>query len=92
MYKGYKVTEEVIKDYENPLVDLVVQAPCGCQACEEHVQPGHPYCNPSPPELVGDDNITPLLDNNRWYWGYYGPPELVDEWLKGETTDDLIVG
>ena len=50
MYKGYVVTEEVIRD-EYPETALVVQAPCGCQACEDEVQPGHPYCDVSPIEL-----------------------------------------
>lgn len=81
-YKGYRVTEEIIKDYEKPLTDIVLCAPCGCQACEEQVQPGHFACSPSPEELVNDVNVSPTFESNQWYWSYHGPSENVDEWLE----------
>jgi len=86
MYKGYRVVEEIIKDYEYPQVDIVVQAPCGCLACEEYVQPGHTYCDAQPTRLVGDNNVTPVFSDNRWYWRYHGPHEFVDAWLTEQET------
>ena len=87
MYRGFTVIQEVINDYPQPCTDLVVQADCGCQACENKVQPGHPICNSSPKELVEDPNVSAIFDNGRWYWSYHGPLENVDKWLgeKGES-------
>jgi len=87
MYKGYRVVEEVIKGYDYPQVDIVVQAPCGCQACEDQVQPGHSDCNTSPSSLKGDKNVSPFNDG-RWYWSYHGPVENIDEWLDDPITEE----
>ncbi len=84
MYEGYNVTQQIIKDYQFPLVDLVLQAPCGCQACEDQVQPGHTICETSPTKLRDNNNVTPVLQDNRWYWSYHGPTSNVDEWLPQE--------
>lgn len=73
MYKGYQVIEEIIKDYQHPQIDLVLQAPCGCSACGEEVQQGHFACSTSPAKLIKDQNVLPVLENNRWYWSYHGP-------------------
>lgn len=87
MYKGYKVVEEVVNDYQHyqhPEINMVLQAPCGCIACESEVQSGHFACSTSPAELTRDHNITAVLNNNRWYWVYYGPDKNVDEWLESD--------
>lgn len=84
MYKGYTVREEIIHDYEYPDCEIVVNAPCGCPACDKQVQEGHFACSSSPEELVNDENVSRRLDNNRWFWVYHGPVENVDERLKIE--------
>lgn len=81
MYKGYYVREEVIRDYQFPETAFVIDAPCGCPACEENVQPGHFACSSPPEGLCGDENVFPRLENNRWFFEYVGPLDAVDSFL-----------
>ena len=84
MYKGYKVVEEIIKDYEYPQIEFVLRAPCGCQACKDEVQPGHFACSRTPAKLQEDENISATLEGGRWYWRYFGPEENVDSFLAAD--------
>lgn len=82
MYKGYAVAEEIIHDYEYPETAIVLDAPCGCYACDEEVQAGHFACSCSPAELTNDENVSRRLDNSRWFWVYRGPPKNIDSMLE----------
>jgi hypothetical protein len=64
MYKGYETNEEVISGS----VIEVIEAPCGCMACEDQVQPGHFACSTSPVELRSDPNVQAVLVDSRWIW------------------------
>jgi len=83
MYKGYRVEERIIHDYQYPETALVLDAPCGCEACNDHVQPGHGQCSTSPDVLLDDPNVYKRLETGwGWFWEYRGPAGNVDEWLE----------
>lgn len=89
MYKGYRVDEEVIHDYQYPETAYVIQAPCGCAACCDEVQPGHLYCSTSPDELADAEHAFRRLETGRgWFWQYTGPIENVDTFLESEEEHD----
>lgn len=83
-YKGYEIHEVVLHSYA--IADdtaVVLDAPCGCMACEEQVQPGHFQCSTSPDDLKDDPNVTARLDSRLgWFWEWRGPNSAVDSWLK----------
>lgn len=76
LYKGYEVIERVFqyasiggKDDEG----LVLNAPCGCRACRDEVQPGHFACDSYPEWMDSDKNLHPRLLGDGWVWEYTGP-------------------
>jgi len=82
MYKGYKVKETVIHDYEHPATELVVLAPCGCYGCDDGWKSGHAYCSASPDALINDNQVQRRYDSSYgWFWVYLGPSENVDSFL-----------
>ncbi len=82
MYKGYLVTEEIIHDYQFPETAFVLNARCGCRACEDEIQEGHFACNTTPADLRNDNNVYFRLENNRWFVEYVGDIKNVDRFLK----------
>lgn len=49
----------------------LLDAPCGCYACDEQVQQGHCYCDVPTVELLAAEDagkIRRQLDNAGWYW------------------------
>lgn len=60
-FLGYTIEEKVL-----------LNAPCGCPQCrDEGRQPGHPYCENVPAELLAAEEagqIVANLDNAGWYW------------------------
>lgn len=89
MYKGYRVEERIIHDYQCPETALVLDAPCGCNACNDHVQSGHEQCSASPDVLLDDPNVYKRLETGwGWFWGYCGPDKYVDKWLDIDTEDE----
>jgi hypothetical protein len=58
---GYKVDEHD---------GVLINAPCGCYACSQTRQRGHPYCEDIPPALLKaeeEGKIARRLDSS-WYW------------------------
>lgn len=48
-----------------------IQAPCGCSACDDGVQPGHFACEQPPAALLQaerDGLVTRHYDNGAWRW------------------------
>jgi len=87
MYKGYKVREIILNDYQVPETIVIVEGvSCGCQQCQEagKIQPGHFACGLLPDELQNDGNIYPRLERGEWYVEFAGDNEDVDEWLELE--------
>ena len=85
MYKGYKVREIILHDYQHPETAVIIDAPCGCEQCQElqKVQPGHSLCSLMPDDLVDDPNVYPSLDDSHgWILYFVGDNEYVDEWLE----------
>lgn len=84
MYKGYRVQEVILHDYEYPETVVVVDVSCGCHQCNElgSVQSGHGICGVIPSNLLEDENVFARLDSSRgWFVEFIGDNKFVDEWL-----------
>lgn len=58
-------TEET---YQGP---VLVNQPCGCYACDNGVEPGHPYCEQPTEELLAleeQGKVGRGLSDSRWEW------------------------
>lgn len=84
MYKGYKVREIILNDYQVPETIIIIDASCGCIQCDEYgeIQQGHFACGLLPETLRGDKNIFPRLEHGEWFAEFIGGAEHVDEWIE----------
>jgi hypothetical protein len=81
MYKGFRVEEVILHDYEYPLKAVLIDAPCGCRQCEEvgEVQIGHSQCGIIPLELQGDPSVSARLEHGwGWVLEFVGSTDYID--------------
>lgn len=49
----------------------LLNAPCGCEACDSERQPGHRYCDAPTQNLLDAEEsgvIVRQLDHSGWHW------------------------